>query len=231
MKIISVVIAVVLFSGQLLAGDIATEKTQWANNLLLIAMQKLEEQMKEAQDQIEYFEGLAAKEFGEGHELYTWVNDVAGDLENVRNIYNDARAVAYTAQNIEAKMKEKYKDYQETVDELIRAKNDISRINLDEQLKQWSEGFQITMRKILEGQGVHAEDIATDTGILTYLRQKVESSEGRMQVLQTSQMIMNEQINQVHKLKQIIMEQTNVHAAYFSQKQAREDYRTGSFRT
>ena len=216
------------FSGLAFAGDIATERTQWANNGILIAINYLEEQMRAAQEEIEWFERLASETFGEGNELYTWVNDVATELEGVRNLYNDARSVAYTAQNIEARMRDKYKDYEETVNNLIRGKGDITRVNFDAQLRQWSEGFQVTIRNILEAQGAHAEDIATDTGILSFLRGKVETAEGRMQVLHTSQMIMNEQINQMHKLKQIIMEQTNVHAAYFAQKQAREDYQNAA---
>ena len=89
-------------------------------------------------------------------------------------------------------------------------------------VRRWQQTHRSTIENTLQAHGIQAAEIDTAQERLALLQEKSRTAEGRMQALQVGQEIATEEIKQLHGLKEIMMEQSNLHASYFAAKVAME---------
>jgi P-type conjugative transfer protein TrbJ len=84
------------------------------------------------------------------------------------------------------------------------------------------------LRGTLNAVRLHAEDFATEQGRIQALQSLSESAEGRMQALQLGNMMAAEQLQQLVKLRQVIMAQINAQNVYLAHQTNREAQRAAT---
>jgi len=153
-----------------------------------------------------------------------FVREVLPLINQAKDMVEKGNAIAYSAANLETTMKEKYKHYEGYIDQFKQDPAGATRKGFEKAYKDWSLNHNANVNNILKTQGFHASQFDDDEAVLQELKSKSSSSQGRMQVLQVGQLIATEEVNQLNKLKQIMLEQTSLHAGYFADKQAQSSY-------
>jgi len=204
--------------GEGVGMDMATEGTQTANGVILALIQFADQAIKKASEKIKDYEKISQMRF----KNLPFVREILPVIEDAKDIVKQGNALAYGAADLEQTMKDKYKNYE---DYLTGFAANPTRKDFETVYKDWSKAHNNNVRQILLAQGFHADQFSNDEAMLKTLKDKSRTAKGRMQVLQTGQQIATEQVNQLQNLKQLIIEQTNLHAGYFSDKQAQKSYR------
>jgi len=198
--------------------DMATEGTQTANGVILGLIQWADNYIKKASEAIQKYEEVSQLRFKD----LPFVREILPVIENSKDLVKQGNALAYGAADLERTMKDKYKNYK---DYLAGFAGNPTRTDYETAYRDWSKTHTSNVRQILLAQGLHGEEFSDDEAMLKTLKDKSRTAEGRMQVLQTGQQIATENVNQLQKLKLLMIEQTNLHAGYFADKQAQKSYK------
>ena len=211
------------------SGDIATERTQAANGGILTIISAIDAAIQEATEYIRDYEDLARKTINESFVInpgnIPGAQEVIDKLKQMEDTIRQGEAVVHSTLQLEDLMKEKYKTYDEYYDIIADLDGDgIGRRAEDftERFKGWSETHNQTIRNILKSHGLQAAQYDTERARFETLRNMSQTSEGRMQALQIGNEIATEELLQLTKLREISMEQTDLHANYFAMKRAAE---------
>ena len=97
---------------------------------------------------------------------------------------------------------------------------ELNEVGMRQKFQAWNETHMDTITNTLQAHGIHADQIDTAQERLEVLQGMSRTADGRMQAIQIGQEIATEEIKQLHQLKEIIMEQSNLHASYFAVRQA-----------
>ncbi len=223
MKSLISIISLSLMSPIVFAGDIATERTQAATGIIVAKIQEISNTISEAETAIKDFEQLAQNRIGAlvggDFSLIPGVGDVFAILRNIETVVAEGEALAHTYGDLETFMRDRYGSYQ-TFFDVVSAKGMIDRVDMNTRFEKWSTTHLDTIKNTLKAHGMHTADVATAEARLETLQNLSRSADGRMQALQIGQEIAVEEIKQIHSLKEIIMEQSNMHASYFAMKQS-----------
>src|SRR5207245_10711588 len=92
----------------------------------------------------------------------------------------------------------------------------------------WTRTALDTLRATLTSVRLHAGDFASDQGRIQALQAMSDSSEGRMQALQLGNMMAGEQLQQLVKLRQLVMAQINAQNVYMATQTNREAQRAAT---
>ena len=206
------------------AGDIATETTQGATlgiiTLLQTATSEIEGIVTEIQE-LEDTAGALINDLPGAIDQIPIVGDIFDLLNQVEGIIEAGTELAYSADNLEIFMRDRFQTYDDYLD-AIRADGGIIEANFDQRFREWNDGHRDSIRTIMTAHGFHSEQIANEQTRLQTLETLSRTSEGRMQALQVGHQIAIEEVKQMHKLRELLMEQSNLHASYFATKQAME---------
>jgi len=102
----------------------------------------------------------------------------------------------------------------------LNADGRIDELDLRTKFRNWSQTHQDTIKNTLMAHGIHAQEVDDAELRLQRLQTLTRSADGRMKVLQIGQEIATEELKQLHSLKEIMMEQSNLHGSYFAMKQS-----------
>lgn len=209
-------LVLVLATASAQAGDIATERTQAASAALLTFLTDVNSEIKDFTDKIADFEEQAGviMEDGEWMDVDA-IDTVFETFRGIESMIQEGDALAHTAQDSEQFFRDRYDDYTGFYDELT-ARGFIEEQPVLERLKTWNNTHRSTIMNTMKAHGIHADEIVTAEQRLTLLQEKSRTSKGRMQALQVGQELAGEQIKQMHGLKEILMEQSNLHSSYFA---------------
>lgn len=212
-----------LLSGLVHAGDIATERTQAATGVVVAKIQEINDTIAKVEENIRDFENLAQLRLedllGGDFAAIPGVNDVFDILRNIETVIQEGEALAHTYNDLETFMQDRFGTYQ-TYFDVVSAKGFIDKTDMNTRFELWSNTHLDTIKNTLRAHGLHAEDIDSAQARLETLQSLSRTANGRMQALQIGQEIAVEEIKQIQSLKEIIMEQSNMHASYFSMKQS-----------
>ena len=220
MNALRVAVALVASAGSAHAGDIATERTQAATMAVITAIRNTNEAIEGFSKDIRALEDLASLKVRRIGDLPA-VQDVFEVFSQIEQAYEEGVALAHTVDDVEAFFEERY----DTYEEYLRAIENVGRIDdaqIRDRLERWNRTHLATIRGTLKAHGIHAEQIDSAKDRLALLQEKSRTAEGRMQVLQIGQEIATEEVRQLHELKSIVMEQSNLHATYFAFKQSQQ---------
>jgi P-type conjugative transfer protein TrbJ len=82
------------------------------------------------------------------------------------------------------------------------------------QYKKWSDTTLDTIRGVLRAAGLQSRQLATEQAVIEALRRKAASPVGRMQALQVLQQLAENQVEQLMKLRQLMIADLSSKQAY-----------------
>jgi P-type conjugative transfer protein TrbJ len=190
-------------------GGLATEWTQLANNLQLINAyirqgEELRQKILMVADMARNIANLPAQIFG----------PIMADIGRLASVVQNGRALAYSMANLDAEFRNRFRGYGYNARTWFRDYRDWSQTSLD------------TTLGTLRAAGLQGEQMASEQAVLAQLRTMAQSSDGRMKALQVSNQIMEQQVQQLMKLRQLILADLQSKQAYQAaqiQKQASEE--------
>ena len=190
-------------------GGFATEWTQLANNLQLVNKyirqgEELRQKILMVADMARNTANLPAQIFG----------PIMADIGRLAGVVQNGRALAYSMANLDAEFRNRFRGYGYNARTWFRDYRDWSQTSLD------------TTLGTLRAAGLQGDQLASEQAVLDGLRRMAESSDGRMKALQVSNQIMEQQVQQLMKLRQLVLADLQSKQAYQAaqiQKQASEE--------
>ncbi len=205
-----------VFSSCAQAGDIATERTQVVTAALLQYITQVNTEIEKFTKEIENFESKAALRLEpESLQEIDALDNVFAIYRDIEAMIQQGNALAHTAANTEQWFTEQYDDYDGFYDALAQ-RGSIDREPVQDRLNQWNNTHRSTIMNTMKAHGVQADMLQTSEQRLSLLQDKSRTAEGRMQAMQVGQELATEEIKQLHGLKEILMEQSNLHSSYFA---------------
>jgi P-type conjugative transfer protein TrbJ len=144
-----------------------------------------------------------------------WDAEALPRLVQLGQIIEREQAIAYTMSNVDGLFKLRYPGYRPVTD-------------WSKEYDTWTRTTLDTLRGTLNSVRLHAEDFATQQSRIQTLQGMSDSAEGRMQALQLGNMMAGEQLQQLVKLRQLIMAQTNAQNVYMANQINREAQRAAT---
>jgi type IV secretion system protein TrbJ len=195
-------------SGAGVIGGFATEWTQLANNLQLINNyirqgEELRQKILMVADMARNAANLPFQVFG----------PVMADIGRLAGVVRNGRALAYSMANLDSEFRNRFRGYGYNARSWFRDYRDWSQTSLD------------TTLGTLRAAGLQGDQLASEQAVLDQLRGMAQSSEGRMKALQVSNQILEQQVQQLMKLRQLVLADLQSKQAFQAaqiQKQASE---------
>jgi len=199
--VVSATVCCTWWQPSLAAGGLATEWTQLANHIELVAAvakqtQMVINQVQMIANQIEMLKSI--KTFPKGE----W-GKVIMILNQLDSIVRQGQALSYAMQHLSETFQEKYPGYQAPADYALAYQN-------------WSATTLDSIRGALMAAGFQSEQFATETATMTTLQNLSDSAVGQTQVIQAGNMIANQLVAQLQKLRQLQMAQMQAQNAYMA---------------
>ena len=189
----------------------ATEVTQLANEGLLT--KELAGQASEIQNQLKQLAYMALNTTGLSTNVW---GTVVQDLNQLNNLLNQSKALAYTASNLDAQFANKNSTYSSYLAQNMGAKT------WQQKYAQWSQDGSDNALYTLKDLNLQASQMQSDAALMQQLQGLAGSAEGRMQALQAANMIAAQNVDQIQKLKQLVMSQAQMQANYLAIQQDKE---------
>jgi len=213
--------AIVMTSSSAFAGDIATERTQATTMGIITWLNTATQEIQGIVAEIEGFEETAGELLRDAaHDLLP-IEDIFELMAEAERILETGNQMAYSADGLEDFMQEKFKTYGDYL-QAIRDDGGIIRESFENRFKEWNSNHRTAIRQIMASHNFHADQIETSQARLETLQELSRTATGRMQAAQVGHKVAIEQVKQIHELRSIIMEQSNLHASFFAHKQAME---------
>ena len=138
------------------------------------------------------------------------------DLEAIRaRKQREYGEFACSLTNLDGLFRQKYRGY--------RPITDWSR-----EYDLWTRTTLDALRGTLSSVRIHAEDFATEQSRIRTLQAMSDTSVGRMQALQLGNMMAGEHVQQLVKLRQLVMAQVNAQNVYMAHQTNREAQRSAT---
>lgn len=188
-------------------GGYATEYTQLLNYLNLIDMtikqaQMISNQIRSIQIQIEQLKSIKPLNISE------WGNAMI-TLRQLDTIVRQGRALSYALQNVEQEFQKRFPGYQSPQD-------------YTQSYQDWSQTTLDSIQGALKAAGFQSGQFETENSTLDTIRMLSENAEGQTQAIQAANMIANETVGQLQKLRQLHMSQIQAQSAYFAYEVQRD---------
>jgi P-type conjugative transfer protein TrbJ len=169
-------------------GGFATEWTQLANNLQLVNTyirqgEQLRQEILMVLDMAKNTNPLSAQVFG----------PIGTDIAQLASIVQGGRALAYSMANLDAEFGTRFRGW---------GYNSRTWF-LD--YRNWSQTSLDTTLGALRAAGLQGQQLQSEQAVLNRLRVMAQSSDGRMQALQVANQIAEQQVQQIMKLRQLML--------------------------
>lgn len=211
-----------LYSISVTAGDIATERTQAATGAVITVISQINREIQRVSELINNVESMANAVNPEALlRTIPGVNDIFTMFDDVQAVIAAGEGLAHSAADLETFVTNRFGSYEVYLDKL-RADGRIDVADIQTKFRNWSQTHQDTIKNTLMAHGIHAKEVDDAELRLQRLQTLTRTADGRMKVLQIGQEIATEELKQLHGLKEIMMEQSNLHGSYFAMKQSME---------
>lgn len=185
----------------------ATEITQLANNIELV--NSYLQQVQAYATQLQQYQNMITNTLNIPNQIW---GQITNDLMGVANVVKQGQALAYSATNIGSQFEATFKGYQFP-----------AGFNYKTEYKKWSNATLDSLKGALEAAGLQAQQFATEEGVLQQLRRMSSSALGQMQAIQVGAQIAEQQVQQLQKLRQLMMLQIQSQNTYLAAQQNKED--------
>ncbi len=179
------------------AGAFASEFTQLLNHGELVMQYirqglLLAEEIKQYADMVRNVKGLPSQIFG----------SIEKDVRDLAAIVQGGMALAYSLAGLDSQFKSVYKGYTHTPHAFYK------------EYRQWAQTTLDTSLGALRAAGLQGDQLANEQAILDSLRTMASSSDGRMQALQVLGQISEQQVQQLMKLRELMLADLSSKQAY-----------------
>ena len=144
-----------------------------------------------------------------------WDQEALPRLNRLGQIIEQEQAIAYSMAGMERVFRERYPGYRPVTDWATA-------------YDQWTRTTLDTLRGSLATVRLHADDFADEQRRIQTLTALSDSAEGRMQAIQAGNMLAAEQIQQLTKLRQLMMAQINAQNVYMANQTNRDAQRAAT---
>jgi len=188
-------------------GGFATEFTQLVNlgqSIFQVVRQTtmVINQAQQLQNQLQQLKSVQVFSSGQ------WSSAI-GLLNQLQGIVQQGQALSYATQNISQVFQQKFPGY-------------VSPQNYTADYQTWANTTLDTIKGALMSVGLQSNSFATENATLTTLRSMTDNSVGQTQAIQVGNMINNEMIAQLQKLRQLQMSQAQSQGAYMAHQVNKE---------
>jgi type IV secretion system protein TrbJ len=169
-------------------GGFATEWTQLANNLQLVNSyirlgDQLQQEIRMVLDMTKNSQILPSQIFG----------PISTDIARLASIVQGGRALAYSMANLDAEFRTRFRGW------------GYSSRTWYSDYRNWSQTSLDTILGTLRAAGLQGQQLQSEQAVLDRLRVMAQSSDGRMQALQVANQIAEQQVQQIMKLRQLML--------------------------
>ena len=197
------------------AGAFATEVTQILNHAQLVMQylrqaEQLAEAVKQTTDMIKNSRIIPSQIFG----------PIASDITALAAIVQGGRALSYSLANLDTLFKTRFPGYGYTGTGYFT------------QYKSWSQTSLDTTLGALRAAGLQGQQLQSEQTVLNSLRSMAQSTGGRLEALQVMGQISEQQVQQLMKLRELMMADMSSKQSYQAaiiQKQAASEAATERF--
>jgi type IV secretion system protein TrbJ len=184
----------------------ATEVTQLLNHGELVMQylrqaEQLTEAVKQTADMLKNGKILPTQIFG----------PIAADLKSLASIVQGGQALSYSLANLDSLFRTRFPGY------------GYAGTGYFTQYRSWSQTSLDTTLGALRVAGLQGQQLQSEQSILTSLRSMAQTSDGRMEALQVMGQISEQQVQQLMKLRELMMADMSSKQSYQAamiQKQA-----------
>jgi P-type conjugative transfer protein TrbJ len=199
------------------AGAFATEFTQLLNHGQLVMEyirqgEQLANEIKMYEDMLRNVKNMPNQVFG----------PISADINALATIVQGGRALAYSLGNLDQIFRQTYTGYGYNARAYYP------------NYKTWSQTSLDTTLGALRAAGLQAQQLQSEQAVLNSLRGMAQSSDGRMQALQVLGQISEQQVQQLMKLRELMLADLSSKQAFQAsviQQQAAEEAATERFFT
>jgi type IV secretion system protein TrbJ len=179
-------------------GVFATEITQLANKLQLLLSyirqgEQLANELQMLQDMIRNSKTLPSQRF----------TAIMSDIAQLHSIVQTGQALAYSMANIDGQFRSTFPGYAS-----------FSPNQWYRNYQTWSNRSLDTTLGTLKAAGLQASQMTSEGAVLDQLRGMAESSDGRLLAIEVSNQIAHEQVDQLMKLRQLMLADLQSKQAY-----------------
>lgn len=197
------------------AGAFATEFTQLLNHAQLLMQylrqaEQLAEAVKQTTDMIKNSKLLPGQIFG----------SISNDLNALASIVQGGQALAYSLANLDSLFKARFPGYGYAGNGYFL------------RYRTWSQTSLDTTLGALRAAGLQGQQLQSEQSVLSALRSMAQSTTGRMEALQVMGQISEQQVQQLMKLRELMMADMSSKQSYQAaviQKQAASEAATERF--
>jgi P-type conjugative transfer protein TrbJ len=187
----------------------SSEVTQLASKLTML--KQLATQAQQLKAQLNQYQNMVMNTKGVSNQL--WGNAL-GDLQKVNSIIQQSRALAYSAKNLDTQFAQRYQGYNGYV---------AGRTNSTNKYNQWSQEGHDNALYALKAAGAQNVSLQDENALMAQIQSMAGSATGRMQALQLGNMMASQNIQQIQKLRQLVMTQIQMEANYYQMQQDKAD--------
>jgi P-type conjugative transfer protein TrbJ len=188
------------------AGAFATELTQLLNHAQLVMQylrqaEQLAEAVKQTTDMVKNSRVLPSQVFG----------PISDDINALAAIVQGGRALSYSLANLDTLFKARFPGYGYTGTGYFT------------QYRNWSQTSLDTTLGALRAAGLQGRQLQSEQTVLNSLRSMAQTSDGRLEALQVMGQISEQQVQQLMKLRELMMADMSSKQSYQAaiiQKQA-----------
>lgn len=189
-----------------------TEWTQLANKLSMA--KQLAQQATQIQHQLQQLQNMTQNTQGVSQHL--WGNAVT-DIQKLNSIMQQSKALAFSASNLDSQFSQRYQGYN------TYASKQMSSKNWQDKYNQWSQESSDNARYALKAANTQNTAMQSENNLMQRLQSMSQSTQGRMEAMQIANMMAAQNIEQVQKLRQLVMTQLQMQANYYQIQQDKDD--------
>ena len=194
--------AIVLDPTNLIQNTISALK---AIESVINEVQMIANQVKQIENLVQNTRGYAG----------VWDQEALPRLMRLGQIIEQEQAIAYAMAGMDRVFRDRYPGYKPVTDWAAA-------------YDQWTRTTLDTLRGSLAAVRLHADDFADEQSRIRTLTALSDSAEGRMQAIQTGNMLAAEQVQQLAKLRQLMMAQINAQNVYMANQTNRDAQRAAT---
>ncbi|MGI7160699.1 P-type conjugative transfer protein TrbJ [Campylobacter coli] len=138
-------------------------------------------------------------------------------LYQTRNVMNKVNGISYDIGNVSRKFEDTYKDFEGYSNDLENATNESERNKIySDRYKQIAETNQNTFNGTLQQLELQYQDLESEDALIAKLKQNSQNSNGNLQAIQATNDLITYQIDEIRKLRSVIMDQSNMLTNYLA---------------
>lgn len=137
-------------------------------------------------------------------------------LRSLNNVYMQGQSLMYMAQNADYMFSAQFPSYYTYLGTMGQGQSISERMPV--LYKQWSDKGYENTRTAMVAAGMQVENLPSEHAMLQSLVDQSNTAGGQMRVMQAGNQIAASQAEQMLALRQLVAQQTNLHANYMAQQ-------------